>query len=193
MPDDDPGTQRRTIHIRIRDLRRERSLTQEELAAALGLSRQSINAMEAGRNLPSLPVAMQIASFFAVPVHAIFDLPDDSTSVLPTLTQWSPLREMREALDDLMQENANWAPVQIIIEVGDDFLTVASHASDVSSSDCFRREYARQPFERTLALPALVRSEEAEAVMRNGILTITIPKIVEEKPRTARISIRAEE
>ncbi len=55
---------RSIIHIRIRDLRRDKALTQEELAVALGISRQSVNAMEAGRCLPSLPVAMELASFF---------------------------------------------------------------------------------------------------------------------------------
>ena len=62
-------SEKQIVHIRIRDLRRERSLTQEELAEALGVSRQSINAMEAGRCLPSLPIAMQLSSFFSVPLQ----------------------------------------------------------------------------------------------------------------------------
>ncbi len=114
--------EKHTIHIRIRDLRREKALTQEELAEALGISRQSINAMEAGRCLPSLPVAMQIASFFAVPLTKLFAMAEEQNQTIhisnpaqrketsmAQLVPWSPLRDMREMLDELMDESAQWS------------------------------------------------------------------------------------
>jgi len=61
---------------RIRDQRRQRGLSQAEVAAALGVSRQTVISIENGRYLPSLPLAFRIARFFDVPVDKMFD-PDD--------------------------------------------------------------------------------------------------------------------
>jgi HSP20 family protein len=244
------------IHIRIRDLRRERSLTQEELAEALGLSRQSINAMEAGRCLPSLPVALQIASYFAVPLQQLFSLTEElnrqvqqqveeeaarlnrainqltpisnqrKEDAMATLIPWSPLREMRHMLDELMDESA-WTPVpqlsgpavnvkqtnnsvvvemrlpgfkkeDLSIEVGEDFLTIAGEVKKESQEagkdeQFFRREFVQQSFSRTVTLPALVQTDKAEAEMKHGVLHITLPKVVEEKPKTAKLQIKAGE
>jgi putative transcriptional regulator len=56
----------------VRRLRSARDLSQGALAAALGVSRQTINAIETGRYLPSLPLALAMARFFATPVDEIF-------------------------------------------------------------------------------------------------------------------------
>ncbi len=57
---------------RLRVLRAERDWTQGDLADALGISRQSINAIETGKYDPSLPLAFRIADLFALPIEAIF-------------------------------------------------------------------------------------------------------------------------
>ena len=57
---------------RVALLRREQNMRQEELAQAAGVSRQSIIAIEKGRSVPSLEVALRIARCFAVPVEAVF-------------------------------------------------------------------------------------------------------------------------
>lgn len=57
---------------RVAELRRERNMRQEELAAAAGISRQSIIAIEKGRFNPSLEAAIRIARCFGVPVEAVF-------------------------------------------------------------------------------------------------------------------------
>lgn len=57
---------------RVAQLRREQNMRQEELAKAVGISRQSIIAIEKGRSVPSLEVALRIARCFAVPVEAVF-------------------------------------------------------------------------------------------------------------------------
>ncbi len=54
-------------------LRHQRALTQEELAKLLGVSRQSVIAIETGRRLPSFPLAIAIAQFFEVPVNEVFE------------------------------------------------------------------------------------------------------------------------
>lgn len=56
----------------VRDLRQERGLSQGELAAKLGVSRQTINSIETERYTPSLPLALDIARFFKKPVEDIF-------------------------------------------------------------------------------------------------------------------------
>ena len=57
---------------RVAQLRRERNMRQEELARAAGISRQSIIAIEKGRSVPSLEVALRIARCFALPVETVF-------------------------------------------------------------------------------------------------------------------------
>lgn len=60
---------------RIRRLRFDHGeLTQEELAEKVGVTRQTIIALEAGNYNPSLILAMRIASFFSVPVETVFEL-----------------------------------------------------------------------------------------------------------------------
>jgi putative transcriptional regulator len=59
---------------RLKVLRAERDWSQATLADAVGVSRQTINAIETGKYDPSLPLAMKIARLFAQPVEAIFFL-----------------------------------------------------------------------------------------------------------------------
>ena len=56
----------------IRELRSERGLSQAELAAAVGVSRQTIISIETGRYTPSLPLAMALGRFFERPVEEVF-------------------------------------------------------------------------------------------------------------------------
>lgn len=57
---------------RLKVLRAERDWNQQDLADALGVSRQSVNAIETGKYDPSLPLAFRIADLFALPIEAIF-------------------------------------------------------------------------------------------------------------------------
>ena len=62
----------RRLKNRLKVLRAERDWTQGDLADALGISRQSVNAIETGKYDPSLPLAFRIADLFGVPIEAIF-------------------------------------------------------------------------------------------------------------------------
>ena len=57
---------------RLKVLRAERDWNQQDLADALGVSRQSVNAIETGKYDPSLPLAFRIADLFALRIEAIF-------------------------------------------------------------------------------------------------------------------------
>lgn len=56
----------------VRRLRAERGLSQADLGSALGVSRQTVNAIEAGRYDPSLPLAFKLARFFGRPIEEMF-------------------------------------------------------------------------------------------------------------------------
>ena len=58
---------------RLKVLRAERDWTQAQLADALDVSRQTINAIEKGKFDPSLPLAFKVARLFDRPIEAIFD------------------------------------------------------------------------------------------------------------------------
>lgn len=57
---------------RVRDLRRQRELSQAALADALGVSRQTVNAIETGKYDPSLPLAFKIARLFGRRIEDVF-------------------------------------------------------------------------------------------------------------------------
>jgi putative transcriptional regulator len=60
------------MNNRLKVLRAERNWSQADLAQALGVSRQTVNALETGRYDPSLPLAFRIAHVFGQPIEAIF-------------------------------------------------------------------------------------------------------------------------
>ena len=57
---------------RLRVLRAERAWSQADLAKALEVSRQSVNAIETGKFDPSLPLAFKVARLFGTTIEAIF-------------------------------------------------------------------------------------------------------------------------
>ena len=57
---------------RLKDLRTERNWTQADLAQRVGVSRQTINAIEKGKFDPSLPLAFRLAKLFNLKIEEIF-------------------------------------------------------------------------------------------------------------------------
>ncbi|MCL2299131.1 MAG: helix-turn-helix transcriptional regulator [Firmicutes bacterium] len=60
------------MNNRLEALRRQRGERQEELAAALGVSRQTVGSLENGRYNPSILLAFKIARHFGLPIEEIF-------------------------------------------------------------------------------------------------------------------------
>ena len=58
---------------KIRELRKARKLSQEELAEAVGTTRQTITSIEVGKYTASLPLAYKIARFFGLAIEEVFD------------------------------------------------------------------------------------------------------------------------
>ncbi|MBR5302061.1 MAG: helix-turn-helix transcriptional regulator [Clostridia bacterium] len=62
---------------RLEALRKQRGVRQEDLAQALGVSRQTVISLEKGKYNPSLSLAFRLARYFAMPIEEIFDDSDE--------------------------------------------------------------------------------------------------------------------
>jgi HSP20 family protein len=96
----------------LRRYREMADLTQGELAEELGVSRQSVIALESGKCIPSVALALKISRAFEMPVEFIFREQVDNNKgkevkMARDLLPWSPLREimsMRETIDRFFEE-----------------------------------------------------------------------------------------
>ena len=61
---------------KIRELRKQRKLSQEELADAVGTTRQTITSIEVGKYIASQPLAYKIARYFGLTIVEVFDFSD---------------------------------------------------------------------------------------------------------------------
>ena len=62
---------------RLEQLRKQRVIRQEDLAQALGVSRQTVISLEKGKYNPSLALAFKLARYFGLPIEDIFDDSDE--------------------------------------------------------------------------------------------------------------------
>ena len=72
MPSPSPLDKTMALYNDIRKLREQKNITQEQLAEAVGVSRQTIIAIEKGNYTPSLILGMGLAKFFKLSVEELF-------------------------------------------------------------------------------------------------------------------------
>jgi len=65
------------VRSRLKELRAQHSWSQGELAERLGVSRQTVNAIETEKYDPSLPLAFKMARVFGLPIERIFEDPHE--------------------------------------------------------------------------------------------------------------------
>lgn len=65
------------MNTRIKELRKARKLSQEELADAVGTTRQTITSIETGKYVASLPLAYRIAKYFGLKIEDVFMLEEE--------------------------------------------------------------------------------------------------------------------
>jgi putative transcriptional regulator len=65
------------VKTRIQELRKAKKLSQEELAAAVGVTRQTITSLETGKYTASLVLAARIARYFGMSIEEVFLIDDD--------------------------------------------------------------------------------------------------------------------
>lgn len=68
---------------RLEELRKQHAIRQEDLAQALGVSRQTVISLEKGKYNPSLALAFKLARYFGLPIEAIFDDSDEYPDATP--------------------------------------------------------------------------------------------------------------
>ena len=66
------------MKTRIRELRKEKKLSQEDLALEVGTTRQTITSIEVGKYTASLTLAYKIAHFFGMSIEEVFDFSEIS-------------------------------------------------------------------------------------------------------------------
>jgi HSP20 family protein len=84
-------------------------------------------------------------------------------------------------------------PEEVDISITKDTLTIKGEhkeEQEVKQDDYFRKERYYGAFSRSLILPVQVQSDKAEATFENGILTLTLPKSEEVKPKQIKIKAR---
>jgi putative transcriptional regulator len=73
----------------LRELRQRYGLTQEQLARDLDVTRHTILALEVGRYVPSIELALKLAAYFGQPLETIFWLPEEEVAQLRMIAQGS--------------------------------------------------------------------------------------------------------
>src|SRR5579871_2013337 len=104
------------IRLLLRELRTSRDLSQEEVAQALNLSRQSIISLERGEYLPSSPVLLALMEFFNCPIEQLVDgikvqqienIKKGGEENMQ-ITPWNPFQaidRMQEEMNEMVEKN----------------------------------------------------------------------------------------
>ena len=108
---------------------------------------------------------------------------------------WVPRVDVNEHEDrfEVLAEIPGMEKDEITIEVQDRMLAIRGEKKDEEEKEGggrHIRERRRGRFERTFTLPDNVDVGEIDAAYRNGVLTITIPKMEEAKPKEIRIDVK---
>lgn len=163
------------VRIRIRDLRKEQSLTQEHLAELLGISRQSVIALESGKYMPSLPLAMQLAEVFRLPLEHIFMSEDEVVTTAPAVCPAINLSLTDEAII-LEAAVVGYTQKEIAVEVEERAVLMAGQLDESKQPQQYlAREISAAPFRRQVMLPYAVDPDRSTAQVNDGLLTVTMP------------------
>lgn len=243
-----------TIENRIRELRREKKLSQEDLAEALGISRQSIISIETGRTTPSLPLAVAMCQFFDSAFEEMFEFGQEIEREIDNafannnikinsgrsaentadqserkehtmeLQPWRPFREsisLHDAMDRLL-EDSFIAPSRLTggmpkinirdlgtsilieaelpgipeedinVEILDDVMTISGEKKEQKEEKdekkgYFYKESHSGAFSRSFTLPSDVIADKATADMKNGVLSVVVPKVEPKKAKKIEV------
>lgn len=113
----------------------------------------------------------------------------------PRTRGFSPAVDVYEDKDNVYVETplAGVDPENVEITVENDVLSIKGEIkkeSEVEEKNYYRKEIRSGSFFRSVAMPAHVLSDKAEASSKDGLLKITIPKAPEAKPKTIKIKAK---
>lgn len=108
---------------------------------------------------------------------------------------FAPAVDVYETKDDVVVEAplAGISPENVEISIENDILTIKGESkkeSEVDDKNYYRKEVRSGSFFRSVALPAHVVSDAAEAESHEGMLKITIPKAPEAKAKSIKIKVK---
>lgn len=84
-------------------------------------------------------------------------------------------------------------PSEVDINISGDLLNIRGEIkpdTEIPREDYLRHECRYGEFDRSITLPGGLKGEEAEATFRNGVLTLTIPKVEEAKPAQIKVQVK---
>ena len=108
---------------------------------------------------------------------------------------FAPAMDVYQTKDSVVVETpvVNVDPSKLNISVENDMLTIEGQSekkSEVDDKDYYRKEVRYGSFQRSVTLPVAVTGDKAEAVYKDGILTITIPKAPQAKKNTIKVKVK---
>ena len=112
------------------------------------------------------------------------------------LTTWSPAVDIYETEQELVvrEDMPDLAEKDIDVRVENNMLTIRGERKfekNVSEENFLRMERSYGSFSRSFSLPNTVNTDQIKADYRNGVLTVTLPKREESKPKQVKVSVSA--
>lgn len=129
--------------------------------------------------------------------------------------RWSPMRELDRFFEDDFWGGSDFLPAMDMFQEGDavvvkmslpdidpekvhisvenDVLTVSGETrekQEVKREDYYRKEIREGSFSRSMVLPMKVKSDETQAEYEKGVLTVTLPKSEEAKPKHIAVKVQ---
>jgi HSP20 family protein len=107
---------------------------------------------------------------------------------------WTPAVDMYEGDEafTLTAELPGFSKDDVQVEIKDNRLTLSGERkreAEVKEARYYRVERAYGAFQRSIRLPAMVDADKAEAVFKDGVLKLTLPKAEEAKPKAISITV----
>ena len=128
-------------------------------------------------------------------INRLFDSPfGELTRHMELFNGWTPALDVYEDKDNLIvkAELPGMKREEIDISFHDGTLTISGerkYEQKNQDAETYRAERFFGKFHRTLALPKPVQSDKATATYKDGILTVTLPKTEEAKPKQIQVNV----
>ena len=128
-------------------------------------------------------------------INRLFDSPfGELTRRMELFNGWAPALDLYEDKDNLIikAELPGLKQEEIDISFQDGTLTISGerkYEEQNKEGETYRSERFFGKFHRTVALPKPVEAEKAKATYRDGILTVTLPKTEEAKPKQIQVNV----
>ena len=121
---------------------------------------------------------------------------------LRPIWRWDGEREASPALDVYTTQEAVVArvalpgvrPEDVDVSIADDTVTIRGsfeEQKETTEAGYLHRELSRGTFSRSFALPTAVKAESAVATFKDGLLSLTMPKTEEVKPRHVKVEVKS--